>query len=185
MMTHAFPYRQKSVPLDPPTIRRNPVRQLTVELKGEPTAESTPGTILSSEIRTAVEQQLGYEPSKVVVQSSQWWAPGGSEVTLTVEEKEFGLVCSDSGSYTHRARCGIAIPAHRQKVLPKNTSDTLYSYECTEGVTIHFHVSTWGAASTGPIRRVDVIDVMDESQVLDQLVGPRDVPAGQRDWWEG
>jgi hypothetical protein len=133
-------------PLDPPTIRVNPVKDITVSFTRELTAD-TSESVGVNDIRGALVE-AGYPDGYFALKYIHAWLDGSANGELVMKDLGSGVRSRDDGSFSQRARCGLMYPPVLQTtVTPSEIALQLVEVtaDVASGCEIRCGVSWWGA----------------------------------------
>lgn len=131
-------------PSDPPTVRRNPVREVVVDIEAVSPTTGIYGFSVNS-IRSRIAEHTGVpKPNFVLAHVAAWAAPGNYSIQMT----DFGSAVAmyDDGDYVRRARVGIWYSKNIQKLYDNGATGTIFSVIVTDGdpvPAIRVWVSYW------------------------------------------
>lgn len=135
---------------DPPQVRLNPPRDITIVDTFEASSESAQTPIDKAGIYKAAATQLGENDKRsILVKSIKIWAEPqlqqavGGSITLT--ELSRGIKARDNGVLDERPACGISFPAHLCPFISKQSpSGGIATIESLNlGGTVHFACRVW------------------------------------------
>jgi hypothetical protein len=133
-------------PLDPPSIRVNPVKDLVVAFTRQLTAD-TAESVGVNDIRGALVE-AGHPDGYFAVRYLHAWLDGSANGEIVVKDLESGVRSRDDGSFSQRARAGLMYPPVLQVTRPP-TEIALQLVEITpdvaSGCEIRVGVTWWGA----------------------------------------
>jgi hypothetical protein len=133
-------------PLDPPTIRVNPVKDLVVSFTRELTVDLAE-SVGVNDIRGALIE-AGQPDGYFAVRYIHAWLDGGANAELVLKDLESGVRSRDDGSFSQRARVGLMYPPVLQVTRPPSEI-ALQLVEITSdidsGCEIRVGVTWWGA----------------------------------------
>lgn len=95
-------------PLDPPTLRKNPVRKITVSLT-KTLAAATPVDLTVLDVRNALDA-AGYSGGNFAAHAIHCWLDGSDNNEIELKEPASGVSVTDDGSFSQRARAGLRFP---------------------------------------------------------------------------
>jgi hypothetical protein len=146
--TAVLPPRPVNVtpPLDPPTIRVNPVRNITVSFSRDLTAD-TLESVGVNDVRGALID-AGYPDGYFAIKHIHAWLDGSANGELELKDLDSGVRSRDDGSFSQRARCGLMYPPVLQTtVLPNEIAKQVATVTADVESSCEFRVgvSWWGA----------------------------------------
>lgn len=112
-------------PSDPPTVRRNPVKELCLDLE----AKSPSGGIYTMSVgslRNRITEHTSLNKPAFVLRWIGVWAASGN-YSLRLVEHITQVTAYDDGGFAHRARCGIRYSKNIQKLYTPADTGTIFS----------------------------------------------------------
>jgi len=108
---------------DPPSVRRNPVARITLDLELESPTDNV-YTISVGSLRNRLILHSGIpKPNFILEKAAAWAAPGDD--TLIITDAVTGVQMYDDGDFVRRARAGIFYPKNIQRFYDQAASGTV------------------------------------------------------------
>lgn len=112
----------------PRTIKNSPMIELWVALRD--TSASGTWSVSNDNLHTAIRNAVfsGATASyHYVVRQMEVWASAGASTQISITDASTGVVGSDAGSYSERAKVGIRIPPSKSLIMANSATGTLAS----------------------------------------------------------
>jgi hypothetical protein len=140
----------KNIRSDPPTVSMSMKR--TINIQENSTSAAGTATLSAESLKTLIETQcFGGTTAfyRYVVNSITAWGQPGTPASISIEDSIYGIVSTDSGTYSARPAVGIFYPPSTRTVRSSSATGniaTLATAPDEAAFTVHYNITVWTVA---------------------------------------
>jgi hypothetical protein len=141
----------KRIRSDPPTVSMSMKR--TINIQQNSTSAAGTATLSAESLKSLIESQCFAGTTafyRYVVNSITAWGQPGTPASISIEDSIYGIVSTDSGTYSARPAVGISFPPSTRSVRSSSATGniaTLATAPDEAAFTVHYNITVWTVAS--------------------------------------